>query len=140
MPKSSPGIGMLTDAAFVHAFESCALSSEAFQHQDHVRLAWLYLRQEEFSIALERMEKSIRRFAAHHHAVQKYHHTLTLAWMRLVRAALRESPGIRTLEVFFSRHPWLLDRDLPLTYYSRERMFSAAARAVWVEPDLRPLP
>jgi hypothetical protein len=36
--------------------------------------------------------------------------------------------------------PALADKDLPLQYYSRERLFSEAARASWLEPDLRPLP
>src|SRR5437899_9806370 len=36
--------------------------------------------------------RSIRRFANHHAASEKYHHTLTLFWMRLVAAALVETP------------------------------------------------
>ena len=31
--------------------------------------------------------------------------------------------------------PELADKDLPLKYYSRERLFSDEARAEWVEPD-----
>ena len=30
-------------------------------------------------------------------------------------------------------------RELPLLYYSPDRLYSAAARYGWVEPDLRPL-
>jgi hypothetical protein len=32
-----------------------------------------------------------------------------------------------------------VDRNLPFTYYSRERLMSPEARRGWVEPDLRPL-
>jgi len=32
------------------------------------------------------------------------------------------------------------DRAWPLSFYSRERLFSVAARREWVEPDLRPAP
>jgi hypothetical protein len=31
------------------------------------------------------------------------------------------------------------DRDLPLRYYSRERLMSSTARLGWLPPDLRPL-
>ena len=31
------------------------------------------------------------------------------------------------------------DRDVPLRYFSRERLMSSAACATWIEPDLRPL-
>jgi len=30
--------------------------------------------------------------------------------------------------------------DWPLQFYSRERLFSSAARAAWVAPDLKPAP
>ncbi|MDB5672306.1 MAG: hypothetical protein JWO25_3265, partial [Alphaproteobacteria bacterium] len=31
-------------------------------------------------------------------------------------------------------------RDWPLLFYSRDRLFSAEARLSWIAPDLRPLP
>lgn len=31
------------------------------------------------------------------------------------------------------------DREIPYTYYSRERLMSSAARREWIEPDLAPL-
>lgn len=37
-------------------------------------------------------------------------------------------------------HPALADKDLPLTYYSRERLFSDEARGAWVAPDREPVP
>ncbi len=32
------------------------------------------------------------------------------------------------------------DKELPLQYYSRERLFSSEARLGWVTPELRALP
>jgi hypothetical protein len=37
-------------------------------------------------------------------------------------------------------HPVLADKDLPLTHYSRERLFSDEARGAWVAPDREPVP
>ena len=43
-------------------------------------------------------------------------------------------------DAFLAAHPRLLERDLLRAHYSRERLFSEAARAAFVEPDLLALP
>lgn len=128
------------DEEFIEAFENCTLPKEAFHHRDHVRLARLYLRQGDLSVAAGRIEASIRRFAAHWGIGEKYHHTITIVWLRLVASRMRKASGSATLEEFLERNPELLDQTLPYRFYSRERLFSDAARAGWIEPDLRPLP
>jgi hypothetical protein len=35
----------MNDRDFVDAFENCAIASHDFHHADHVRLAWIYLRE-----------------------------------------------------------------------------------------------
>ena len=75
----------------VRDFETCALPNEVFHHREHIFVAWTYLRQMDYSAAETRMSEAIRRFAEFHGATTKYHHTITLVWMRLVAAAL-EAP------------------------------------------------
>jgi hypothetical protein len=41
---------------------------------------------------------------------------------------------------FIARTPILLDSRIMLTHYSAQRLFSPAARAAFVEPDLDPIP
>lgn len=130
----------LSDDAFLEAFEACTLPAEAFRHANHVRLAWIYLRRAPCDEASKRMERSIRDFAAHHGASQKYHHTLTGVWMRLVAEAVARTPEIDAFEAFLGTHPHLGDKGLPYRYYTPQRLDSDAARAGWVEPDLLPLP
>ena len=48
--------------------------------------------------------------------------------------------GAQSFEEFIERNPELLDGKLVEHFYSRELIFSDSARAVWVDPDLRPLP
>lgn len=92
-----------------------------FRHVDHLHLALDCLCEEAtVDAAIERMAAALRAKAAAAGAPEKYHHTLTLFWMR------RLAP--------------LVDKDLPLAYYSRERLDSDAARREWVEPDLREMP
>jgi len=128
------------DATFAGHVESCRIPGSAFRHADHIRLAWIYLRGHDHGEAEARMRESIRRLAAHAGAPQKYHETLTVAWMRLVAVAIALSPKAATFAEFSRSHPWLFDKDAVLAFWSRERIMDGAARARWVDPDLRPLP
>ena len=129
----------MTDEAFARAFENGTVSPAEFGHLAHVRVAWVYLREApSVEEALARMRDAIRRFAAAAGASQKYHETLTVVWMKLLadvqaRGASGELAGV------LRAHPVLADKDLPLRYYSRERLFSDEARTAWVEPDRLPL-
>jgi len=86
----SSGAPARSDEEFLRAFEDLSFPPDRFHHREHIRVAWLYLKSTDATRAAERMSEGIRRFANHHGATQKYHHTLTLAWMRLVAAALVE--------------------------------------------------
>ena len=129
----------MTDDEFIRAFESCTLPGESFRHKEHLRLAWLYLRRLPDEAAAAAMESGVRRYAAHHGASQKYHHTMTLVWMRLVAAAMTRHP-CDDFDTLLHLHPALLDKGMPRRYYSAERLDSPAARAGWLEPDLALLP
>jgi hypothetical protein len=124
----------------VRDFETCALPAEAFHHRDHIRVAWMYLRQMDYPAAEKRMSDAIRKFAGAHGANSKYHHTLTLAWMRLVAAAIRDDPRIDDFDCFSGAHPELFDPAAPKMFYSPGLLQSEAARCGWVEPDIRTLP
>jgi hypothetical protein len=138
--NSTSRTSVWSDEGFLRAFEDLSFPADLFHHREHLRVAWLYLQSSDASRAAERMAGGIRRFANHHGATQKYHHTLTLAWMRLVAAALVEPPEEKTFEKFMAAHPHLTDKNLLAKYYSDELLQSAIAREGWVEPDLQPLP
>jgi len=136
----SSGAPARSDEEFLRAFEDLSFPADRFHHREHIRVAWLYLKSTDATRAAERMSEGIRRFANHHGATQKYHHTLTLAWMRLVAAALVETPDGHTFKQFIAAHPQLKDTKLLDQYYSKELLQTVAARETWVEPDLQPLP
>lgn len=71
-----------------------------------------------------------------------YHETITLASLRAGAALLAAHPAELPLhELIDSLMESALGRsDWPLAYWSRERLFSVAARRAWLEPDLHPLP
>lgn len=129
-----------SDEDFLRAFENLSFPADQFHHREHVRVAWLYLKSSDATRASERMSAGIRRFANHHGATEKYHHTLTLFWMRLVAVALVETGEGSAFEEFLAAHPELSDKNLPSRYYSQQLLEAPAAREGWVEPDLQALP
>ncbi|PTS89447.1 MULTISPECIES: hypothetical protein [unclassified Caulobacter] len=70
-----------------------------------------------------------------------YHETLTQAYLAAIRAFVSDLPeGLSDGEAVarLLASP-MGDRAWPLTFWSRERLFSVEARRTWLEPDLAPL-
>ncbi len=86
------------------------------------------------------MVRGIQAFAKHHGAGGKYHHTITVAWMRLVRHAASSAPPAPDFNTFAAAHAHLFNPRLLEVYYSKARLQSDAARHGWIEPDLHALP
>lgn len=120
--------------------ETLTLPNERFGHREHLGLVYYRLVRDGYPFALDTVSAQIARFARRHGHAEKFHLTLTQCWVRLVAGALAAAPPHRTFEETVARSPELLDKSLPLLYYSRERLFSDAARGSWLEPDLRELP
>jgi hypothetical protein len=133
------GSAGLADGAFLDAFERGRYPHERFRHADHVRLAWLYVRRFGAEEAARRMRGGIRSFALRAGVPGKYHETITTAWTRLVALGVALSPRIDDFALFMRAHPWLLEKDALLAFYSRERLMGEVAREKWMEPDLKPL-
>lgn len=126
----------MMDLEFARAFERGDIAPSAFTHQSHVRLAWVYLQEgPTFEAALARVRDEIQRFAAAAGASQKYHETITVAWMMLLDTARTRVDASCSFEELLRLVPELADKDLPLKYYTRERLFSDEARAGWILPD-----
>jgi hypothetical protein len=127
----------MTDETFLRRFEAASLPS--FGHRDHLRVAFAYARSGGIEHAAARSREGLRRFTAAHGQAGRYHETLTTAWARVVgHHAVRACDD--DFDAFLAAHPRLLDRDLLAAHYTRARLFSAAARAGFVEPDLLALP
>ncbi|MFZ0818801.1 MAG: hypothetical protein WAM91_01945 [Candidatus Acidiferrales bacterium] len=138
MIESNSGTLHLTEEELVRGIEGCTLDSE-FHHADHIRLAWIYLRMMPAAEAEERMAVALRRYSAHKGKPERYHHTMTLAWMRLVAAARRASPQLNMFEEFIAAHPHLAHQQTLMRHYSQHRLDNHTARTEWLEPDMEPL-
>jgi hypothetical protein len=120
----------MTDAEFLRAFDDTTL--EPFHHRDHLRVTFLYLRQFGEQGTRERLGPAILRYAAARNVSQKYHETITVAWICLVANA---SAGTENFDAMIEAHPHFLDKNLLDSYYSPELLQSTEARERWVEPD-----
>jgi hypothetical protein len=130
-----------SDREFRAAFEAGAFAPADFSHRAHVRLAYVYLTDWNVDLALERFRGALVTFLSHHDIpASKYHETLTRAWVLAVDHFMHRSPGASCADEFIDRNPVLLDSKIMLTHYSAGLLFSDAARAEFVEPDLDPIP
>src|SRR5262249_58654622 len=75
--------------------EDCGISCADFHHADHVRLAWIYLRDYTLIDAIERFTRSLRHFAAHCGGAEKYHETITWAYLLLIHERMHRNGGNR---------------------------------------------
>jgi hypothetical protein len=110
-----------------------------FGHREHIELAWSYLGRDDIDAAHRKVTAAIRHVAGLHGAPDKYHETITRAWVHLV--ALHRAHGEHnSFDEFIAANARLLDRHLLDRHYSRELLMSEEARARWADPDLRALP
>ena len=134
----------MNDANLLQTFESCCLTPESFRHREHLRVAYLYLSRYPFEQAYTRFETGVQRLLAYLGApASHYHATITRAWLLAVHHLLRREGTGEASEKFLAAPctaACLLDQKIILTHYSAERLFSAAARTTFMEPDLDPIP
>jgi hypothetical protein len=126
----------MTSPAILHEILA---RGEGFGHRQHVELTWRCLEDHTPDQALAIVADAIRHVAAAHGASDKYHATLTSAWVRCV-AVHRERWPAASFDEFIERNPALLDAKLLEHFYSPNLLFSDGARAGITSPDLHPLP
>jgi hypothetical protein len=129
------------DADFRAAFETHLVSPSQFTHEAHVRLAYVYLVEGDVEAAVDRMRQALLNFLEHNNIPRsKYHETLTRAWVLAVRHFMNRSGPRDSAAEFVGANPELLDSKIMLSHYSAGVLFSAEARASFVEPDIDPIP
>jgi hypothetical protein len=103
----------LDDAEFLKKFHDCSLSE--LRHADHLRLAFLVLRNHEFEAARNFISDGLKRYAASKGTANGYHETITCFWLALVKHCLKRS-DIPDFEQFLAAYPLLHDKHLMLKH------------------------
>jgi len=132
----------------VASFEDASIARTKWTHAEHLVVALYYLDRDSFDTALNRMRAGlmnllINGFKADIEKEMPYHETLTVFWMRTVDDFNRsENPTTAdgTTRLVHEKANELIerfDKNHPLEFYTRERLFSDEARAKYIEPDLK---
>jgi hypothetical protein len=130
--------------SLISAFEACRLPRERWTHRAHLTIALWYLVRHERREATRIIRRNIQRYNHTHGILQTptggYHETMTLFFIRVVGAYLScVSADCSIVSLFNELMIACGDKNLPLRYYSKERLLSREARVRFIEPDLKPL-
>ncbi len=133
----------MDDAELWDAFHAQTLTHAQWNHEAHLRMACMHAQRFAIDEAHLRLRAGIIRLNQRHGLVETgtrgYFETLTRAWLVLVADALRRTT-VTDSRALLAACPALLDRELPLRHYSKALLSAVRARAVFVAPDLAPLP
>ena len=124
----------MQDDEFIAQFQAGTL--EPFHHQDHVKMAWLYLQRASVLDAIAKFTSDLKQFALAQGQPNLYHETITWGYLLLIheRMARGCEPG---WEAFAAANPDLLtwEQSVLKTYYRPATLQSELARRVFVFPD-----
>ena len=111
----------------------------AFRHREHIHLAYIAILRYGPAEAADAVARWIRHLAVYQRRPQKFHATVTRAWVEIVAHHMAAAPA-SDFAAFAERHPRLLDKRLLTRHYTSRALASRAAKTGWVEPDLVPFP
>ena len=121
----------------IQQFEAGTTAAETFHHADHVRLAFEFLRRYSILEALLRYSGALQRFAAAQGKAERYHETVTWAYIFLIRERMVRDGGAQTWEEFSRDNTDLLvwRGGALANLYRQETLDSDLARQIFLLPD-----
>jgi len=130
------------DQEFKNQVESCEFPVPEFDHRAHLRLAYVYLVENNTDSAVQLMRDTLIGLLKHAGVdpSQKYHETLTEAWILAVHHFMNNTDSSESADDFIEQNTVMLDSKIMMTHYSAEVLFSEKARQSFVEPNLDPIP
>ncbi len=128
---------LMTGDDLIDQLESCALPDDQFHHADHLHAAWIYLTRFTAPEAIAKCSQALRAYAASRGKPDRYHETVTWAFLLLLNERIhRMEPGA-TWDQFVAGNRDLFDwkNSILLRYYRPETLDSTLAREVFLMPD-----
>jgi hypothetical protein len=118
-------------------FVDTTLPADQFHHEQHVQVAWMFVREYGMPAALAEFTAAIKRFADAKGATGLYHETITWAFLLLVAERQARTPA-GTWAEFAAANPDLLTWKPSILnrYYSKELLASELAKRAFLMPDL----
>lgn len=120
----------------IESLENATIDAEAFDHEAHIYLGWLYLEHYALADGIKRFTNDLRRLTRKLGVPGKYHETISWFYLLLIEERRSVSPANnwfafrRANDDLFRRDNNILER-----YYSKELIYSDRARRSFVLPD-----
>ena len=133
-------IQQLDDREFLAQFENKSLDPSYFNHIGHLRLAWLFLSNDDVDSAIQRISSGIQAYAESLGATTKFHATITDSIARIMASRMEAMPQENWV-LFLEHNSDLVYDALSLLYqqFSKDMLFSEESRISLVQPDIKPL-
>lgn len=129
----------LSDDRFEAAFQNCGLDPALFNHEAHLRLAWIHVTKYGEAKAIDNITSQLFSFVVSLGAIHKYNKTLTIAAIKAVNHFIGRS-GADNFDEFIQQFPRLKFnfKELMGSHYGIDIFNSAIAKQQYLEPDLLP--
>jgi hypothetical protein len=126
----------MSNAEFIHCFETGSLPQGSFHHADHIRLAFAYLSDYPVLPALEKFASALKLFATAHGKTKLYNETITCAYFFLIHERMARAEAANWEEFVLQNEDLLMWKNGILSrYYKNATLKSDLARRVFVLPD-----
>lgn len=127
----------LTDEVFLSQFKRNELDPELFDHEAHLRLAYLYIQRFGLHTAISEVCKQIKAFTENVGEPERYNETVTTAAVRAVDHFMNRA-GSKDFKSFIKEFPKLKDnlKELLAQHYGIDIYNSEIAKSSFLEPDL----
>lgn len=139
-PHHPPGQAAALPAELAEVLTEIVPPGGAFGHREHIHLAYVAVQRYGADKAVGVVAGWLAHVTAYLRAPQKFHATVTRAWVEIVAHHMTAAPPAADFAAFADRYPALLDKRLLTRHYSSRALASPAARAGWLEPDLASFP
>jgi hypothetical protein len=128
----------------IEGFVNCTLPGAEWTHQAHLIVGLWHCSKYDAVTATELLRDRIKRYnlacGKQNTETSGYHETITRFFVWFIKKYLdgveANRPLVELVNDFCARYG---NSNLPLAYYSKERLMSVEARLGWVEPDLQAL-
>jgi hypothetical protein len=129
----------LSDEDFEIQFENASLNPQLFNHEAHLRLAWIYIKKYGVEKAIHRLTSQLKNYVTTLGAEEKYNHTLTIAAVRAVHHFILRTMADNFQE-FIEKAPRLKTdfRELIRSHYATDIFTSVKAKREFLKPELIP--
>ena len=130
----------LDDSTFEAQFSACTLDPGLFNHEAHLRLAWIHILRYGEEVAIDNICHQLYRFTERWGASDKFNKNLTVAAIKAVNHFVLRSKS-DNFPNFIGEFPRLKTnfKDIIAAHYGNVDIYhSEKAKKEFIEPDLLP--